>query len=82
MGTLTITIRRPDGTATVYAGSAQWRTDRTVMILTSGAAQEGWDPDQPHDLEYHAWVCRTAAIAAGMDTVEEWEDGFQGGRLR
>ena len=33
-------------------------------------------------LEFHAALCRRAALAVGLDTEEDWEDGFIGGIVR
>jgi hypothetical protein len=83
MGTLEIIIKNPSGPDTIYLGKAEWRTDYTTLQLLQGPPLVGFDPTAKIDLEFHAWVCRNAALAAGMDTEEQWEDeGFKGGRQR
>ena len=81
-GKLTITIRSQDAPPTIYRGEAEWRTDATTMELVSGPPLAGFDPGKPRGLEVHAFLCRKAALAAGLDTVEEWEGEFRGGHLR
>ncbi len=82
-GTLKISIARPDGGTIVYQGAAEWRTDRVLMRRVSGRPLAGYDETYAADLEFHSAMIRSAALAQGMDTEEEWDDeGFQAGRER